>query len=156
MKTGDRIVADVVEVKENGIHVRHEGRKGLISVVELTWDERKRPVPHEFASEGQSLELLVMAAYAGGFSGSLKRLRPEDDPRRHPALADGRVLAATVRARRTFGVFVDLPMGLVAMLEPRSGPRIEALTVGSAIDVVVTNVEEGVGTISVRLASEAT
>jgi len=154
MRVGERIVARVVEVKDNGIYLDHEGRSGIISVVELTWDETKKPVPEEFAAPGDDLELLVMTEHAGSFSGSLKRLQPNDDPRRHPALTDGSVLTASVRAIRPFGVLVDLPIGLVAMLAHRTDACRESLYVGATLKVVVT-ADEATGKVTARLANES-
>lgn len=89
MNVGERIVAQVLDIKDNGIFVRHEGLVGIITIVELTWDERTPPNPSDFANPKDTLELLVMSANSTGFHGSLKRLHPEDDPWKHPALKDG-------------------------------------------------------------------
>ena len=154
MKVGERVSAEVTDVKDNGIFLSHEGLPGIITVVELTWDETKRPVPADFASRGDALELLVMTAHDAGFSGSLKRLRPEDDPRSHAALTDSSVLAATVRAMPSFGVLVNLPIGLVAKLDPCPDTLREKLEVGSEISVIVAHVDEGTGKITVRPAGD--
>lgn len=154
MKIGEQIIARVVEVKDNGIFLRYKDLFGIISVVELTWDETQRPVPETFARSGDNLQLLVMSAHESGFSGSLKRLRPEDDPRALPALKDGSVLSASVRAKRPFGVFVNLSIGLVAMLEDCSTSLRESLEVGQTLDVVVTKVDEVSGKLSARVAGE--
>ncbi|MFK8001718.1 MAG: hypothetical protein AB8H86_19140 [Polyangiales bacterium] len=154
MKVGEQIVARVVEVQENGIYLRHEDYSGIVSVVELTWNETQRPVPEDFARAGDDLRLLVMTVHEHGFSGSLKRLRPGDDPRRLPVLTDGSVLNASVRAKRAFGVFVDLSIGLVATLEGCTHSFRDSLEVGQALRVIVSNVDKASGKLSVRLADE--
>ncbi|MFK7992187.1 MAG: hypothetical protein AB8I08_39575 [Sandaracinaceae bacterium] len=154
VRVGEQITARVVEVKENGIWVRHEGRTGIIPIVEWTWCETTRPVPERFATPGEDLRLLVMTDHESGFSGSLKRLRPGDDPRRHPALHDGSVLSASVRATRPFGVFVDLSIGLVAMLEDGGDGVRDDLEVGRAVRVTVTDSDEATGKIRVRVVQD--
>jgi ribosomal protein S1 len=150
MKVGELGRARVKEVRDNGLYLRAGDRHGIITVVELTWDETVRPHPADFAQPGDELDFVVMTVHEGGFSGSLKRLHPTGDPRAHPFLRDGTPIAATVRAIRPFGVLVNLSIGLVARLEPYPDAMHDSLEVGASIRVVVTDVNDNSGTIAAR------
>lgn len=153
MKVGDRITAEVTAVRDNGIFVTHDGREGLIRVVELTWDETRKPIPADFACVGGAVELHVTSVHEAGFSGSLKMLSPATNPRLHPALTDGRVLVAHVRAILSWGVLVNLPIGLVARLDPCPEATRATLHVDMPVEVVVTAVDGDSGKITARLST---
>ena len=135
MQPGDHIRARVVDVRDNGIYLEHEGKRALLNVTELSWNEAQPTSPHDFAAKGDALEVLVTAVDDEVFSASLKRLDPGADPWTQASLVVGARHEATVRALPEWGVLVDLDIGLVAVLEgaddrPAPGTRVSvALTV---------------------------
>lgn len=113
MRVGECIVALVTEVHEGRIVLRHDSLLGQLSVVDLTWDERRPHQCHEYAVVGQSLEVVVLALNDLRFSASVKHLTP--DPR--ASLAVGAQLPGNVHVIREWGSFVAFDNGLVALVE---------------------------------------
>lgn len=136
IERGDRIEARVVDVRDNGIFLEYGGLRGLVQVVELTWDERAPPRPERYAETGDRLEVLVLAVGPDRFGASLKRLDPSADPWRLANIRVGARHSSVVRSVREFGVFVNLDAGLVALL--RACPPLE---VGQRCEVELTHVD---------------
>ncbi len=101
-KVGDPVIARVVEIRDNGIFVEYAGRRGLVSVVELSWDETRPPRPASIARVGDDLEVVIMAVGPDSFGASLRECRPQDNPWVHPMLRGDRSIGPRARglARR--------------------------------------------------------
>lgn len=135
MKVGDRIVVRVTAVNDSGVFVEHAGRPGIVSVVELTWNEigQDRHLPFVDVEE---LEVIVMAVGPDSFGASLRECRPEDNPWKHATLHAGAAHWGEVRVIHDFGVFVNLEIGLVARVESKA----VNWSVGQRVEVVLSDV----------------
>lgn len=123
MRPGDRVLAQVVDVRDNGIYLTCEGYSGLVNVTELRWDARTSADPFAYASIGDRLEVVVTGVGERCFGASLKRLDPGGDPWRHPKLRPGARLRARLEPPRSWGQFVALEIGEYALLRtPASDP----------------------------------
>lgn len=136
MKAGDKIRCRVTRVEDNGIYLTHGGRSGLVRVVELTWKDTEAPIPARFARAGDELEVVVLSVGPGSFGASIKHLDPSANPWLSPQVKIGTRLPGVVRSIRDFGAFVDLDVGLVALV--REHPHLE---LGDACEVELTRVD---------------
>lgn len=135
---GDRVVARVVETRDNGIFVEYAGRCGIVSVVELSWDETRRCQPASFARAGDDLEVVIMAVGPSSFGASVRELTPRDNPWVHPMLRVGETLSGSVRVVHSFGVFVNLDLGVVVRVEADDSAT---FAVGDRVEVVLSRVD---------------
>ncbi len=110
----DRVLARVVDVRDNGIFVTYKGRSGLVNVTELSWDERRPANPFAYANIGQELEVAVTAVGETSFGASLKRLEPGGDPWRK--IHVGMHIRGRTRDPLAWGQFAELTLGLVALI----------------------------------------
>lgn len=154
MREGDVIEAEVVDVKDNGLYLRHEGLPGFVNVTHLTWSATGPFLPSAHATPGEKVKVRVYAVSAERFYASLKDLHPEQDPWRDPsAYAVGTVHRGVVQKVVPFGALVLLDAGAIGLLEPEQGaPRLE---LGQELDVIVVSLDLALKKIGLRRAPVA-
>jgi ribosomal protein S1 len=148
MKQGDTVRADVVEVEDDGIYLRHEDADGFVDVTKITW--KQGPVrPQDHPQAGQRLDVLVYAVTPDRFYASLKDLHPEDNPWPDPGVyAIHRLHPGVVRKVTPFGAFIEIEHGPVGLLE--GAPRDHRLQPGDRVEVRVVAVDPSAQTIALE------
>ena len=138
MMIGDIMIATVIDVQRYGIWLQREGQRGLLMIIDLTWEDR--PVsPTEFAQVGDELEILVKRLPGledCHFIASLKDLHPEQNPWRDPSpFAPGTHFNATVTSIASYGYFVRHPNGAKGLIHNSNVDR--PLSLGDELEVEV-------------------
>ena len=150
MRPGDHIVAHVIDVRENGIFLKYEGRRGIVSVVELTWDETGAARAADHARVGENIEVVVTAVGPESFGASLRECRPDENPWLLPSLVVGGRHGGAIRTVTSFGVFVNLDIGLVALCDWDSERYSAGDTTGEVCEVELTGIDRAKGQLRAR------
>ena len=137
VKSGHTIQAEVVDVRDNGLYLRAEGRDGFVNVTELGW--APGPVrPSAYARVGETIDVFVYAVTETGFHASLKALDPAGDPFRDLSVYEvGTVHRGTVRSVASWGVFVLLESGAVGRIATDQGSF--GLSPGDRVQVAIVS-----------------
>ena len=153
MKPGDTIVAEVDDVRPNGLTLRAEGQTGFINVTNLSWEQQTID-PHAFAKRGETIRVKVYAVTEQGFYASLKALHPENDPFVDlAAYQPGRSHRGVVTGVRRFGTFVRLETAAVGRIE--HDPSAASRSLGDTIDVEVVSFDPETTKLELRLRAKA-
>lgn len=153
MKPGDRIIVEVLEVRDNGIFFEYAGKSAIVNVTELTWDETGRAWPPDFASAGDQLEVVITAVGPESLGASIKRLDPSANPWLDSTLVVGARHPGRLSRRVSWGLFADLDIGLVALLDDLTPDMIQ-LPAGIPITVELTKIDRAARKLGARLLDE--
>ena len=135
VKPGDTIVAEVDDIKPNGLYLRAQGQTGFINVTNLSWEQQAID-PHAFGKRGESLRVKVYAVSDHGFLASLKALHPENDPFVDlDVYQPGQRHRGVVTSVRRFGTFVRLDTAAVGRIE--RDPAASTRSLGEQVEVEV-------------------
>ncbi len=149
MKPGEPAHAVVIDVRDNGLYLRADGRDGFINVTELTW--APGPVlPSSFAKVGDTIAVHVYAVTESGFYASLKALNPTGDPFRDLSIySEGAVHRGQVWAIRAYGVHVLLESGAIGLLQSQT--QTHALRIGDPVEVEIVSFDATMRQLVIRV-----
>jgi small subunit ribosomal protein S1 len=151
IKQGDIVRAEVVDVKENGIYLRHDDAAGFVNVTNITW-KHGRVDPSSYAKKGQCVDVIVYAVAADRFYASIKDLHPENNPWKDPSVyAVESHHTGTVRTVAPFGAFVELDAGAVGYLA--GTPEWHGLRAGMRVDVDIVAMDPVLQKVELRISA---
>ncbi len=108
MKAGEIVLAEVIDVRDNGLSVRAEDLDGFVDVTNLAWAPSNAQ-PADFARPGQQLHVKVYGLTEQRFYASLKALDARGSPYDDPALhVPGAIHRGRIRAVVSYGLVIEL------------------------------------------------
>ena len=149
LKTSETTLAEVIDVRDNGLYLRADGRDGFINVTELTWAPGP-VVPSCFAKVGDTIAVHVYAVTESAFYASLKALNPQGDPFRDLSIySEGAVHRGHVWAIRAYGVHVLLESGAIGLLPSQT--QTHAPRIGDPVEVEVVSFDATMRQLVIRV-----
>ena len=149
LSPGALIDAVVERIEPYGAWIDHDGRRGLVTIPEVSWSRIGHP--GEALSVGQRVRVKVLAVTEDQFSASIRAARPELDPWRDPArFSEGTAFVAPVVLETAYGCFVELRPDVWGLLRREKCP--EGVRVGDRLRVTVETTDAVYRKIEVSLS----
>ncbi|MEA3304509.1 MAG: S1 RNA-binding domain-containing protein [Patescibacteria group bacterium] len=106
LKVGQAVSGVVSGIVDFGIFVTFEGLEGLVHISEIAWSKVNNP--HDFAKEGDKVEVLIIGLEEGKISLSIKRLTPDPWIEAAQNLEVGKTVKGKVSRLTQFGAFLSV------------------------------------------------
>lgn len=136
LNSGEIVKATVTSIETYGFWVEIDGSKGLVKIVDITWEPGKVEV-EEHVSVGDVVRIKVLNSLDDTFHASLRDVHPEDNPWLSVP-AKGSVINATVYFVADYGYLLKTSNNLVGLLKVDNSTK-KYLT-GEQIEVEVLSV----------------
>lgn len=118
---GANIRVTVIKVHEAGLDVKFDGFTGIVRIIDLDWDTHGL-LEKMYATYKPSdqIEVKVTAVNGNRFLGSVKDLRPDDNPWKDCEIYEkDKIFEGLVIKEAPFGFFIKLNTGAVSLLKKR-------------------------------------